>query len=241
MELKNLFLNFYKNKYWILSLLFVISILRDYIWYACFGVNILLYTTIQDLFISYFNYFSIVVFGLILIIYWELFKSNIKRTNKAEHYLNNFIRLIVFSGAFFAYFLLFKRIMSLLSLFLLLSLIVSLYRAKMHKESYGLILSLLFFLSFIQPFIEYGNFLYDGKSKQNSIPHTSFVITETNTDFVSFSYVNHVIDTRKKEFYMIGNNSKYFFIFSRTDKRTLIIPKDKCENISAFLPFEIGK
>jgi hypothetical protein len=237
-ELKNLFLKFDKNKYWILSSLFVVSILRDYIWYACFGVNILLYSTVQDLFISYFNYFSILVFGLILFIFWNLFRISHKKISKIEYYIYNFIKAIVFLGLFLAYFFLFKRIMSLISILFILTIVIGLYFERKHKESYGLIIFLLFFISFLEPFIEYGYFLRDGKYKQELTPNTSFVMTETNTDFVSFSYQNRVIDTRKTEYYMIGNNSMNFFIFSTTDNKTLIVPKDKCENISAFLPFE---
>lgn len=240
-ELKSLFLKFDKNKYWILSSLFVVSILRDYIWYACFGVNILLNSTVQDLFISYFNYFSIIVFGLILFIFWNIFKISRKKISIIEYYLYNFIKAVVFLVLFLAYFFLFKRIMPLISILFMLAAVIGLYFNKKHKESYGIIIFTLFFLSFLQPFIEYGDFLDDGKTEQKSIPDARFVMTETNTDFVSFTYLNRIIDTRETGYYMIGNNSKYFFIFSRVDSKTLIIPKDKCDNISTFLPFEFSK
>lgn len=237
-ELKKIFLKFDKNKYWILSSLFVLSILRDYIWYACFGINILLYSTMQDLFISYFNYFAIIVFGLILIVAWELFKIDIKKKSKFEHYLYNSIKAIAFLVIFIAYLFLFKRIMSLLNLLVTFLIIITYLFGANRKFMYGLILFILLFITFIQPFIEYGDFLHDGKSKQGLTPQTIFVMTETNTDLVSFSYQKRIIDTRKTEYYMIGNNSNNFFIFSRSDNKTLIVPKDKCENISTFLPFE---
>ena len=62
--LRNIYTYFSKNKTWILSTLFVCSIVRESLWYALFGINIFSYSTLQDLFVNYAEYFmSFILIG----------------------------------------------------------------------------------------------------------------------------------------------------------------------------------
>ncbi|WP_162927161.1 hypothetical protein [Flavobacterium anhuiense] len=223
--LRNAFKYFDKNKSWILSALFIFSIIRDYVWYACFGVNILSYSTIQDTFISMFNY--ILIFTIFPCLYFSLsfFSPLIKE--KWKKYALIIIKCTVVLILGFIFFFLFKKSMSFLSVLIIIGILIIYYHEKKYLQILSLIVLIFNILSFYLPiltYIEVLNKIEKGKS-------TQFMVKEDNMDFFSFSYNNHIYDTSSKRLYLVGNTTNYFFIFDNKIDKTLIIPKDECKDI----------
>lgn len=126
--LRNTFKYFDKNKSWILSALFIFSITRDYVWYACFGVNILSYSTIQDAFISMFNY--MIIFTVIPFTYLTVSLVTPRINNKTRAIIFELIKCVVVLIISFVYFFLFKKFVSFLVVISFLLCIINFYHKK---------------------------------------------------------------------------------------------------------------
>lgn len=232
---------FVRNKEWILSLLFILSIIRSSIWYACFGINILAYSSLQDIFISFADYFmSIIVISILAICFYLFVPEEIdSKWEKILFYFFSIIGFILLSWFFLSLFRLILSIVTLLSIFVFL--LFSIFSCKTK-------IALLYFSSFwllglslFQPVEQY--FSLDRRfknyhKKEIRIPNTSFKERNAHSDFISFDYNNIHIDTKVNLYYLIGSNSNYFFILNKYLDETLIIPKDECKNIKSH-PFSL--
>ncbi len=58
-----------------------------------------------------------------------------------------------------------------------------------------------------------------------------FEWNESNMDYYSFTYENKKINTKQKRYFLIGSNKEYFFVFDKSTKKSLIIPKNECKKI----------
>jgi len=216
---------FIENKGWILSLLFVLSIVRASIWYGLFGVNILAYSSLQDLFMSFADYFmSIIMIGILLICFYLFYPQNI---NKKRKKITLAVVIISFIAILWIVLSLFRMIFPILSLILIFLTLFTFLASKMKIAFLWFSLFLLLGLSLLQPFEQY---LY---SRGDGSIITSFVERSAHYDYISFDYNNTHIDTKTNTYYLIGCNSSYYFIFDKEAQETLIIPKSECKNIKS--------
>lgn len=228
---------FVKNKEWILSLLFILSIVRSSIWYACFGINILTYSSLQDIFISFADYFMSIIFISILAIFLYLFIPQKEEYSKREKFtLSGFliIGFIILCWFFLSLFRMISSILGLVFVFIFLLFSIVSYKTKIAL----LYFSSLFLFGFciIQPIEQYFNLDKGFKNYHRNeilIHNNSFKERNAHSDFISFDYNNMHIDTKANLYYLIGSNSNYFFILNKYINETLIIPKDECKNIKS--------
>ncbi|MDR0207411.1 MAG: hypothetical protein LBI45_09175 [Bacteroidales bacterium] len=223
--LRNGYKYFIKNKVWILSLLFVLSIVKSSIWYALFGVNIFAYSSLQDIFISFADYFmSIIIIGILAICFYLFLPQNID--NKRGK-----IIVIIFSIIFLLVSLWFilSLYRMLFSIWYLILIVLTLLVAADRKIT--LLNWSLFFLLLLtfQPIAQYFSLT---NSKRGRIS-TQFVEQSAHYDLVNFDYNDTYIDTKTYKYYLIGCNSNYYFIFNRIADETLIILKNECKNIKS--------
>jgi hypothetical protein len=233
--LKNGYQYFIKNKGWILSLLFVLSIIRSSIWYACFGINILTYSSLQDIFISFANYFmSIIIIAIILISYY-LFKPQ-NKTNKFEKVVGIIFSIIFLLFTLWIVLSLYRMIFSIIALLSIFLTLFSYWTTKMKISLLYFSLFWLLGLTWLQPMEQY---LYISVSLKNyckdekRTPNINFIEQSAHYDYISFDYNKIHINTKTDSHYFIGCNSNYFFIFDKEASETLIIPKSECENIKS--------
>lgn len=229
-QLKQLYIFFSKNKIWILSILFACSIIKASIWYALFGINILSYSTIQDLFINFAEYFMSLIttasaFILCSFIYHIKSKSF------------KIISSILFILLFCLYNIIFRMIMPLLFIIFISFYLYILYKEQ--KKAYILASSLVLLLCFTleQPLEQY---LYTRPNKTNKIVPSLFIEKPANYDIFSFEYLGQTINSYSKKYYFIGGNSNYFFLLNKNEDSVMIIPKSECSNIKG-TPITIKK
>ena len=215
---------FTKNKLWIVSALYVFAIVKDYVWYATFGVNILSYVSIQDTFISFLNHTIILV---VLTINYFLFQLLFSKNKK--NLLLKIIKYILIIGTSIVYFALFKKPMSMLSILIFVLFIHSYYLEKKYNQILFLALVFLIGFSTVEPLTQ-GIIMKRSNTKKSV---TQFSWEESNMDYYSFNYENKLIDTELEKYYLIGNTKDYFFIFDKEINKTLIINKIDCKNIIA--------
>ena len=214
---------FVKNKGWILSLLFVLSILSSSIWYALFGVNILAYSSLQDVFIMFAEYFiSIIIIGILLMCLYLFYPEIID--NKYEK-----ITIIIFSAIFliaisWVILSLYRNTFSILDIFFILPFFYFVSRTRIAFFHFSFLFLLLFAL--LLPLLQYSN-VRGREGRINSMMRSA------HYDYVSFEYNDIDIDTKKYTYYLIGCNSNYFFILDQVAQETLIIPKSECKNIKS--------
>jgi hypothetical protein len=211
-ELRQLYRIFDNNKFWIISVLYVSAIVKDYIWYSMFGINILSFASIQDTFISLLNHTMIFVVIAINYILCKLLP-----------FKNIFIIIILFLPSIICYFL-FKKIASILYFLSFLSFFSALYKYKSIIIRFSLIF--LFTLTIIEPLCQ-GFFLRTNYIQKGMI----FILDESNMEYISFETEDKLIDTALNKYLMVGSTKDNFFIFDREIKKTLVISKSDCKNI----------
>lgn len=209
---------FSKNKTWILSLLFVCSIIRATIWYSLFGINILSYSTLQDLFINFAEYFMSVIV-IILAYILSLF------TYKPKSIESKIISFIIFVALFCVFNILFRMITSVITLLFIIASIYSLYSEGKKAKIMASSIFLLLMITLIQPIEQFPYY------KSNNKHILTFIEKPAIYDIFSFEYNDTIINTYSEQFYYIGGNSNYFFIIDRKQNNTMIIPKSSCSNI----------
>lgn len=232
--LRRLFKYFTENKTLILSILFVCSIIKTSLWYALFGVNILLYSSIQDIFISFADYFMSIIYLCISYILCLFVRGN---RNSILNYIFSAIVLIL---SFLLFNILFRMVISLLFFFFVLAILSEFYIKKKKALLFGNILLLLLLFTLVQPLEQ---FIFLGPSKtdtDNSYQTTTFIERSASYDLFSFEYSNMTIHTDSKQYYYIGGNSNYYFILNHINDEVLIIPKSECSNIKGS-PISIEK
>jgi hypothetical protein len=223
--LRNGYKYFIKNKVWILSLLFVLSIIKSSIWYALFGVNILAYSSLQDIFVSFADYcMSIIAIGMLYICFYLFFPQNID--NKVEKIIIITLSIVIFLVILWLILSLYRMIFSILSLLLIISILIIAAGRKISLLNWSLYFLLL--LTF-QPIEQYLSMTNNREKKIN----THFVEQSAHYDFISFDYNDTHIDTKTYMYYLIGCNSNYFFILDRKAQETLTISKNECKNIKS--------
>ena len=196
--------------------------IKDCVWFAMFGINILSFITLQETLLSFLNHTLIFV---VLTVNYLLFKLIFYKGNTFAKVL----MYVIIIGTSVLYFFLFKKPVSLLTIFIYTAMIFSYFMNK----KYGLVLifSLIFLIGFstIEP-------LTQGLIKrrvERLKSSTQFTWNESNTDYYSFTYENKVIDTQLERYFLVGNTKAYFFIYDRDIEKTLIISKGDCKNIQA--------
>ncbi|KIQ20268.1 hypothetical protein RT99_14490 [Flavobacterium sp. MEB061] len=222
---RNGFKYFDKNKSWILGGLFIFSILRDYVWYACFGVNILSYSTLQDTFVSLFNY--VIIFSIVPLIYMflSLLLSRIVNNHNAV-----IIKVAIYFAVFilgFIYFFLFKKFVSFLFVLFFIYFIVKDYGKRNYLSIISFVTLIFIALSIFLPLMTYVHVLNHVEKAKT----LEFKVSEDNMDFFSFSYNDKLYDTSSKNYYLIGNTSNYFFLFDNRIDKALVFPKSECKDI----------
>ncbi|RGU22422.1 hypothetical protein [Bacteroides cellulosilyticus] len=235
--LRNTYRTFNKNKKLILSIFFVLSIIRSSIWYACFGINILAYSDLQDIFMSFADYFMSIIIILMVLICFYLFIPTNDTDNKYQKYTVIGISIIVFLSISWFVLSLFRMNQSILEMVCLI--IVILQFILSYKTNITSLYFSLFWisaLSLFQPMMQYlyinGELQkYDKREKVLYTPN--FKEQNAYYDFISFEYEGLYVDTRKEYYYVIGCNSGYYFILNKEKQETLIIPKNECKNIKS--------
>lgn len=223
-QLRSLYKYFSQNKTWILSVLFICSIIRASLWYALFGINILSYSTLQDLFMNFAEYFmSFIFIGLSYILF--LFIIGNEKSKKRI-----FFSVLIFIFLFCIYNIIFRMIVSALTFFGIIIMLSYLYKEKKIAVLIGNIFLLLFLFTLVQPFEQFF-LLAPKKNHGEKYINTSFKEKPANYDMFSFEYSNKTIQTDSEQYYYIGGNSNYYFILDRNLKEVMIIPKSECSNI----------
>lgn len=225
--LRKAFKYFDSNKAWILSSLFVFSIIRECVWYACFGINILSFSTIQDTFISFFNnLISFVILPLIYIFLSFFIFNNPKR--KVLYYLQAIIITLIFALLAWIYFMLFKKAMSFITVLLFLYLVNDMIQQKKYLNVSRFALLFLIVISLFEPLLQYQKIKHANNIKKRTI---EFYYEEGNMEFLSFKYNEKTYDTKNNRYFLVGNTSTYLFLFDNQVNKTLVFSKDECENI----------
>lgn len=223
-----IFRYFNNNKGWILSFLFTFSVLKNYIWYSCFGVNILTYSTLQDIFAAFFDDFAIFLFLLILFL-----TLNIKIRNEEKLFTKIFFYtflILLFLLISTVYVLIFKLIIPLVPLIFILVFQFFLYSEKKYLTMLSFFLFFLAFDTIINPlWVSY----FVIKDTQNKKPIMLFLGKKSASENFSFEYNGSTISTSDKMNYLIGSNSNYFFLFNSKESKTMIYNKSDCKNIKA--------
>jgi len=217
---------FTKNKGWILSLLFVLSIIRSSIWYACFGVNILTYSSLQDIFISFADYFmSIIVIGIILISFYLFYPQNIG--NKFEKIIFLFFSILFLIAILWIILSLYRMIFSIV---VIITIFYTLYSYLVSKRKIAFLQYTFFWLLALTLFQPLEQYLYNRAGINGT---ANFREQSAHYDYISFDYNDAHIDTKTSRYYLIGGNSNYYFILDREAGETLIIAKSECKNIKS--------
>lgn len=227
--LRKAFKYFDSNKAWILSSLFVFSIIRECVWYACFGINILSFSTIQDTFISFFN--NLISFVILPLIYiflsFFIFKES-KR--KILYYVQAIIITLIFAVLAWIYFMLFKKAMSFITVLLFLYIMNDLIQQKKYLNVSRFALLFFIAISLFEPLLQYQKIKHALNVKKNTI---EFYYEEGNMEFLSFVYKEKKYDTKNNRYFLVGNTSNYLFLFDNQVNKTLVFSKGDCENIES--------
>lgn len=230
-SLKKLYKYFSKNKTCILSILFVCSIIKTSLWYALFGINILSYSSLQDIFINFADYFmSFIYIGISYILCLFVRVSSRPTANLILSVLSFIIFFCLFN-------IVFRMVISLLAFLFIIATLWLLYYKKKIAQLFGTVLFILLLFTLIQPLEQF--FLLNSKNN-HCHPTMSFIERPANYDIFSFEYSNMTIHTGSEQFYYIGGNSNYFFILNFNNDEVLIIPKSECSNIKGS-PISIKK
>lgn len=234
---------FNKNKLLILSGLFILSILKSVLWYALWGVNILSYSSLQDIFLSFADYLMIVVYILVLVIimgFIPIYK--LKGVRKIFAMIGILTASVLFLWLVCSIFRLILPIFGLLAFFT----VFLGYYLRNNKNELSLVLFLIVLFFIFQPIEQYSNIKH--QISNSHIAHQEqielnlknrvykppvFSERSAHYDFFSFDYNDIQINTNNGRCYLIGVNSLYFFVFDSKANETLIIPKSECKNIKS--------
>ena len=206
---KQLWTLFTKNKMLIFSVLFSASIIHAIIYYGKFGINILGFATISDVFINFTLVFIpfVVVFPFCIFLY--LFPNG---NSKIESIILFIIKVISLVASSVLLSRLFNSIFGggLWLLFFLGILWLFYYESK--KAFAWICILMLFMVSFIAPLESHNTPLID---------RISFIYEEKEYNLAELD-----------KFYFIGGSSDYFFVFNKTEDKVEIFPKSDCQHIT---------
>ena len=208
-NIKQFWILFTKNKIWIFSALFVASIIHSIINYGMYGINILEFVTITDIFINFAIVFIPIVALLPLSVFLYLFPNG---NTKIEAIILLIVKSILLISSSFILSRLFNSLLGggLWLLFILGFL--WLFYCENKKAFTWMCILTLFMVSFVTPFDT----------------HTTSLINRFSFKCSNKEY--NLTDIEK--FYYIGGSSDYFFIFDKQEDRVEILPKSECKEIS---------
>lgn len=208
-SVKELWTLFTKNKMLIFSALFSASVIHAIIYYGKFGINILGFATISDIFINFALVFIpfVVVFPFCIFLY--LFPNGNSKFQSVILFIIKVISLIAVSVLLSH---LFNSIFGggLWLLFFLGILWLFYYESK--KAFAWICILMLFMVSFIAPLESHNTPLID---------RISFIYEEKEYNFAELN-----------KFYFVGGSSDYFFVFNKTEDKVEILPKSDCRHIT---------
>ena len=203
---------FKDNRDWIVSLLFVFSVLYAVLYYGCFGINALEYLSIADIFIIYaefcLQYIVLVPFGIILFILPD-------GRSGCTYIASIAIKIIVFCCIALFVTVLMRFENSLLVILCQLSLFLVMYLSNKRKELTYIILLFATLFS-LQPI----------EKRLRGENRTALI------DRFSFTYLGRRYDLSDVNmYYYIGGSSNYYFIQNKKEHRIEILPRSECTNI----------
>ena len=207
--LKQMWTLFAKNKIWILSLLFAASIIHSTIHYGMYGINILAFATIPDVFINFTIVFIPFVILLPFCVFLYLFPDGDTKIETVILLIVKVVLLIVSSIILSCLFI--NPLGGGLWILYFLG-VLWLFYSENKKAFTWICILMLFMVSFILPFES----------------HTTSLI-----DRISFKCSNkeyNLADIEK--FYYIGGSSDYFFVFDKYEDRVEILPRSECQDIT---------
>ena len=204
---------FVKNKEWILSLLFVSSIINSVLLYGLFGINILEFYTLTDIFV---NFAEVLIPFVLLIPFWFLI-------DLLPYGRTKYIIHLVFIGKI-AVFCFFAVIVSQIynnyfgALFILfIVLLFKLLEKEKHFVYVWFAVLFMLFVAIVQPL----------ENRLMYMKNTQLI------DRLSFEYIEKKYDLSNiDQYYYIGGSVNYFFVYDKSTETIEVIPKSECRNIT---------
>ncbi len=220
-ELKQQWSSFKKNKEWILSLLFVCSIIHSILQYGLFGINILEFYTLTDYFM---NFAEVFVPFILLIPLWILLTLLPDGKIRWSIWTVLCIKIIVFVFSTIMISMIFQNNFGVLAIIYILALLGLLYNEnKKVLTDFFIIFLLLFSI---------------GLPIEKRL---SYKVNTALVDRLSFSYSEMIYDLSDIDHYLyIGGSLDYFFIYDKYTDKVNVISKTDCKNINR-KPFYWGE
>ncbi|MBO4611894.1 MAG: hypothetical protein J5671_01845 [Bacteroidaceae bacterium] len=204
---------FKKNKEWILSLLFVCSIVHSILQYGLFGINILEFYTLTDIFVNFAEVFVPFIILIPLLLLLSILPNGESTCSS--------VLIIIIKVSFFLFFslmisLIYQSCFGFFSIFYFILLIVYLYRRNKKVLIWFFIFCLLFF-SLGLPIEKRLSY----RDNTALVDRLSFIYSEKTYDL---SDIDH--------YYYIGGSLDYFFIYDKSIDSIRVIPKNECKQIT---------
>ena len=211
-DLKEQWGTFKRNKEWILSLLFVCSIVHSILLYGFFGINIFEFYSLTDIFINFAEVF--VPFILLLSLGGLL--SLWPNGKKCAMWLNFAIKFLIFMVAGIFISLIFDNAFSII--FILYIIIVFWIFNVVNKRVFA------WFFTIFMLLVSLG------------LPIEKRMMYKSNTplvDRLSITYLDKEYDLSDIDhYYFIGGSVDFFFIYDKCKSKVVILPKSDCKNIN---------
>ena len=204
---------FVKNKEWILSLLFVSSIINSVLLYGLFGINILEFYTLTDIFV---NFAKVLIPFVLLIPLWFLIDLLPYGRTKYKIHLVFIGKIAVF--CFFAVIVsqIYNNYFGALFILFIVLLFKLLEKEKHFVYAWFAVLFMLF-VAIVQPL----------ENRLMYMKNTQLI------DRLSFEYMEKKYDLSNiDQYYYIGGSVNYFFVYDKSTETVEVIPKSECRNIT---------
>lgn len=212
--LKRLWTLFSQNKEWVLSLLFVSSIIHSILLFGLFGINILEFYSITDIFINFAEVFVpfiiMIHFGVLL----YLFPGG---KSKCSSSIILAIKILLFVFVAIVISLIFQNNFGVPFLIYFFALIGLVYKKGKLLAWNVIVLFLLFSLGL--PIEK--RMMYKGNTPM--VDRLSFTLS-ASTKTYNLSDIGR--------YFFIGGSADYFFLYDKSKDSIEIIPKNECRNIS---------
>jgi hypothetical protein len=212
--LKRLWSLFTQNKEWVLSLLFVSSIIHSILLYGLFGINILEFYSLTDIFVNFAEVFVPFLIMIPLGVLLYLFPDG---ESKCSSSIGLAIKIVLFVFAAIILSLIFHNYFGVPFLIYFIALIGLIYKKGKLLAWNVIVLFLLFSLGL--PIEK--RMMYKGNTPL--VDRLSFTLSESTK-----TYDLSDID----RYFYIGGSVDYFFLYDKSKDSVEIIPKNECGNIS---------
>lgn len=208
----NLFKN---NKEWIISLLFVTSIVHSLLLYGLFGINILGFYSLTDIFTGFAELLSPFI---ILLPLWLFFETLPNGKTKCSSILIMGVKLFVFGLFAIVISLVFDCYFGVLFIIYTVSSILILEKVNRKLLAWNFVF-LLLLIAIVHP-IE-NRLFFDYRYNTKLINRLSF-------EYMEKEYNLSDID----RYYYIGGSNDYFFVYDKSIESIEIIPISECRKIT---------